>query len=130
MVLLVEDNPGDARLVEILLSEIGYVVGHTDTLGWTLEELVSSMAWNAVLFDLALPEAYKASSPGWGSRTAPGLRRVRPSSGWLPQCSRTVKEGLRRESWTRDRRLCLSGRDVRAPDLSNAARVAEDARNA
>lgn len=67
-----EEDPGDARLVEILLFEIGFVVSHTDTLGWTLEELVPSMAWNAVLFDLALPDTYKASSPGWGFGPHPG----------------------------------------------------------
>lgn len=96
-VLPADCNPGDARPVEILLSEIGFVVSHTDTLGGVLEELAPSMAWNAVLFDLALPDTYKASSPRWGSRTAPGLQSVRSSSGWLLPDSRTSWAGLRRE---------------------------------
>ena len=57
-VLLVEDNPGDARLVEILLSEAGpeFEVSHAGRLGEALEELDRS-GFDVVLLDLSLPDS-------------------------------------------------------------------------
>jgi diguanylate cyclase (GGDEF)-like protein len=55
---LVEDNPGDARLVEILLSEEGpeFEVSHAARLGEALEELDRS-GFDVVLLDLSLPDS-------------------------------------------------------------------------
>jgi diguanylate cyclase (GGDEF)-like protein len=55
---LVEDNPGDARLVEILLSEAGpeFEVSHAGRLGEALEELDRS-GFDVVLLDLSLPDS-------------------------------------------------------------------------
>jgi diguanylate cyclase (GGDEF)-like protein len=55
---LVEDNPGDARLVEILLSEAGpaFEVSHAGRLGEALEEL-DRLGFDVVLLDLSLPDS-------------------------------------------------------------------------
>ena len=59
-VLLVEDNPGDARLVEIMLSEPGLMwdfdIRHVIRLGDALEELEGS-DFDVVLLDLSLPDS-------------------------------------------------------------------------
>jgi PAS domain S-box-containing protein len=59
-ILLVEDNPGDARLVEILLSEAGssadFEVVHAERLGEALERLEQSR-FDAILLDLSLPDS-------------------------------------------------------------------------
>jgi diguanylate cyclase len=57
-VLLVEDNPGDARLVEILLSEAGpgFEVSHAVRLDEALEEL-DRAEFDVVLLDLSLPDS-------------------------------------------------------------------------
>jgi diguanylate cyclase (GGDEF)-like protein len=59
-VLLIEDNPGDARLVEILLSEAGlspsFEVTHTERLGEALERLDRSV-FDVILLDLSLPDS-------------------------------------------------------------------------
>jgi diguanylate cyclase (GGDEF)-like protein len=57
-VLLVEDNPGDARLVEILLSEAGpgFEVSHVERLEQALEELDRD-EFDVVLLDLSLPDS-------------------------------------------------------------------------
>ena len=59
-VLLVEDNPGDARLVEIMLSEPGLMwdfdIRHSSRLGSALEELEGS-DFDVVLLDLSLPDS-------------------------------------------------------------------------
>jgi diguanylate cyclase (GGDEF)-like protein len=57
-VLLVEDNPGDARLVEILLSEAGtgFEVRHVEALGGAVEELDRS-PFDVILLDLSLPDS-------------------------------------------------------------------------
>jgi PleD family two-component response regulator len=57
-ILLVEDNPGDARLVEILLSEAGtgFEVRHADTLASAVEELDRSPS-DVILLDLSLPDS-------------------------------------------------------------------------
>ena len=57
-VLLVEDNAGDARLVEETIRESGYghvCLTHTDRLS-TAMECLESKAIDAVLLDLALPD--------------------------------------------------------------------------
>ena len=57
--LLVEDNPGDARLVEILLSEVdppaGFDIVHAERLGEALERL-DQQAFDVILLDLSLPD--------------------------------------------------------------------------
>lgn len=58
-VLLVEDNPGDARLVEILLAEVGtarFEVTHVESLGEGLGTLDDSI-FDVVLVDLSLPDS-------------------------------------------------------------------------
>jgi PAS domain S-box-containing protein len=58
--LLVEDNPGDARLVEILLSEASssadFEVVSAERLGEALERLEQS-GFDAILLDLSLPDS-------------------------------------------------------------------------
>ncbi|MEJ2345900.1 MAG: PAS domain S-box protein [Gammaproteobacteria bacterium] len=59
-VLLVEDNPGDARLVELSLSEVTgthFEVVHADRLGHALTVLRSE-SFDAVLLDLSLPDSF------------------------------------------------------------------------
>ncbi len=70
-VLLVEDNPGDARLVEILLSETGqeFDVKHVGTLGEALDEL--DQPFGVVLLDLSLPDSA-------GLQTVERMRRAAP----------------------------------------------------
>ena len=59
-VLLVEDNPGDARLVRIMLSETGpsasFDVTHVETLGEAVGNLEEA-EFDVVLLDLSLPDA-------------------------------------------------------------------------
>jgi DNA-binding response OmpR family regulator len=59
-VLLVEDNPGDARLVEIMLSEAGssagFEVSHAGTLGEALGRLEEA-GFEVILLDLSLPDS-------------------------------------------------------------------------
>jgi DNA-binding response OmpR family regulator len=57
--LLIEDNPGDARLIQEMLAESGgdqYVLDHADRLSTGLEKL-SSRNFDAVLLDLMLPDS-------------------------------------------------------------------------
>ena len=70
-VLLVEDNPGDARLVEILLSGTGqdFDVKHVGTLGDALDEL--DQPFGVVLLDLSLPDSA-------GLQTVERMRRAAP----------------------------------------------------
>jgi len=58
-VLLVEDNPGDARLVLEMLRDSGpddFTIHHAHTLGAGLEHLTSGVHTDAVLLDLSLPD--------------------------------------------------------------------------
>jgi CheY-like chemotaxis protein len=58
-VLLVEDNPVDARLVEAVIAAAGrgaFTVERTGSLGGALERLAET-AFGAVLLDLSLPDA-------------------------------------------------------------------------
>ncbi len=58
--LLVEDNPGDARLVEILLSEggssAGFEVTHAERFAEALERLEKE-TFDVILLDLSLPDS-------------------------------------------------------------------------
>ncbi|HWK90332.1 MAG TPA: response regulator, partial [Longimicrobium sp.] len=59
-VLLVEDNPGDARLIRVYLAEAGppgFEVAHADRLAPALERLADAGA-EVVLLDLSLPDAH------------------------------------------------------------------------
>lgn len=63
-VLLVEDNPGDARLVEELLKEAGpdqFAITHVSRLGDALQSLVDR-AFDVVLLDLGLPDTFGAEA--------------------------------------------------------------------
>src|SRR3990170_1063929 len=74
-VLLVEDNPGDARLVEILLSEedsSGFEVTHVGRLGEALDRPDRS-AFDVILLDLTLPDSS-------GLETVDQMRRVTPQT--------------------------------------------------
>src|SRR5918911_2772371 len=58
-VLLVEDNPGDARLVEIMLSKArpgDFEVTNVARLGEAIERLDDSM-FDVILLDLSLPDS-------------------------------------------------------------------------
>ena len=59
-ILLVEDNPGDARLVEVLLSDAdlsgSFNIVHAATLGEALERLEESNS-EVILLDLSLPDS-------------------------------------------------------------------------
>jgi two-component system sensor histidine kinase DctS len=58
--LLVEDNPADARLVEIALAEVNkkkFEIQHVDRLSQALG-LVGNNAFDAVLLDLSLPDSH------------------------------------------------------------------------
>ena len=58
-VLLVEDNPGDARLVREMLRDSGsdnFRLHHAHTLGAGLEHLTSGVHTDVVLLDLSLPD--------------------------------------------------------------------------
>lgn len=70
-VLMVEDNPGDARLVQLLLAEVG---GFDVTWKQDLHEAAQWLAENqpdAVLLDLSLPDSQ-------GVATIDAMRRVAP----------------------------------------------------
>ena len=58
--LLIEDNPGDARRVEILLSEasssVDFEVVRAERLGEALE-LLEHTGFDAILLDLSLPDS-------------------------------------------------------------------------
>jgi DNA-binding NarL/FixJ family response regulator len=60
-VLLVEDNPGDARLVEILLSEVDsprFEITHAGRLEEAIELLVGEAHYfDVILLDLSLPDS-------------------------------------------------------------------------
>ncbi len=60
-ILLVEDNPGDARLLRVLLTEVGasrFELTHADTLGKGLE-CVTGQEFDVILLDLSLPDAQR-----------------------------------------------------------------------
>jgi diguanylate cyclase (GGDEF)-like protein len=63
-VLLVEDNPGDARLVQELLSETGsqFQLSHVATLTDARHQLMTEGA-DCVLLDLSLPDASRLEAP-------------------------------------------------------------------
>ena len=63
-VLLVEDNPGDARLVQELLSETGsqFELAHVATLTDARHQLMTEGA-DCVLLDLSLPDASRLEAP-------------------------------------------------------------------
>jgi diguanylate cyclase (GGDEF)-like protein/PAS domain S-box-containing protein len=59
-VLLVEDNPGDARLVEILLAEVGSSSGFEVSQAGRLDEALESLDrsdFDVILLDLSLPDS-------------------------------------------------------------------------
>ncbi len=69
--LVIEDNPADARMIELLLSEVG---GFNCRRAATLSEAISGIADappNAVLLDLSLPDAH-------GIETVERLRAAAP----------------------------------------------------
>src|SRR5258707_15258702 len=58
--LLIEDNPGDARLIEVMLAEAdgeSFAVRHVDRLEDGLRELASGNV-DVVLSDLSLPDSH------------------------------------------------------------------------
>jgi signal transduction histidine kinase len=59
-VLLIEDNPGDARLVEEMFKEVGanqFVVKHVEGIGQGLASLAEEL-FQIILLDLSLPDGY------------------------------------------------------------------------
>ena len=58
--LLIEDNPGDARLVELLLMDTemsDFVITHETTLGDGINRLEEGNEYQAILLDLTLPDS-------------------------------------------------------------------------
>ncbi len=73
-ILLVEDNPADARLVQLLLADARaprYTLVHVDRLATAVETLTSGCPVDAILLDLGLPD-------GQGLTTVTRLRGVAP----------------------------------------------------
>lgn len=62
-VLLIEDNPGDARLIRAMLAEKGgiFSLEHVDRLATGLKRLIEEK-FDAVLLDLSLPDAQGADT--------------------------------------------------------------------
>lgn len=60
-VLFVEDNPGDARLIGLLLEEVSHLgpvqLFHVTTLGEALAELDAPERFDVILLDLSLPDS-------------------------------------------------------------------------
>lgn len=81
-ILLVEDNPGDAFLVQELLSEVGggLSVSRVERVAEALEQLAESH-FDAVLLDLSLPDAH-------------GLEAVHAIRSALPEITIVVLSGL------------------------------------
>lgn len=82
-VLLVEDNPGDALLVQEFLSEAApgeFVVEHLSRLEPALKK-TQARPWDVILLDLSLPDAH-------------GLDTVRQMLGAVPQIPIVVMSGL------------------------------------
>lgn len=77
-VLLVEDNPGDARLVELLLSEVvspAFDITRSATLGEAFERLTEN-EFDVTLLDLSLPDASGLDSVNALQSAAPYLPLV------------------------------------------------------
>lgn len=106
VLLLVEDNPGDANLVRELLEQPGdhtYQIVHVERLGDALERL-TSVAVDVILLDLRLPD-------GSGIET---LRSVREVAGEVPI---VVLTG------TDDEQLALECIDCGAQDYLNKSEI-------
>ena len=87
-VLLVEDNPGDARLVREMLVEPGpnvFDLSHTDRVGSALERLDAG-GIDVVLLDLSLPDAQ-------GLET---LSRIQTADSTVPIVILSGHRGIRR----------------------------------
>ena len=72
-ILLVEDNPGDARLVEILLSEVEtprFGITHVERLDEAIEHLREG-EFEVVLLDLSLPDSSGLETVSWMRAAAP-----------------------------------------------------------
>ena len=83
-ILLVEDNPGDARLIEILLSEVETPRFSITHVGW-LEEAIERLRgdeedFDVILLDLSLPDSR-------------GLETVRRTRGAAPRTPMVVLSG-------------------------------------
>jgi serine phosphatase RsbU (regulator of sigma subunit) len=86
-VLLVEDNPGDARLIEIMLTETAagrFALTRTDRLGTALE-LLRKGRFDVALLDLSLPDSF-------------GLDTFRRLAKEVPEVPVVVLTGLADES--------------------------------
>ncbi len=78
-VLLVEDNPGDARLVEILLSDTGSSVGFQVAHFGRLEEAVEHLGdheYDVILLDLSLPDSSGLETVSRARAAAPSTPMV------------------------------------------------------
>src|ERR671932_133202 len=72
-ILLVEDNPGDARLVEILLSEVNaprFGITHAEHLSEALQRL-DEQSFDVILLDLSLPDSSGLETVSTTRRAAP-----------------------------------------------------------
>lgn len=60
-ILLVEDNPGDARLIEEMVKEVEeathFEMVHVESLGEALSRLNENSSFDSILLDLGLPDS-------------------------------------------------------------------------
>ena len=68
-VLLVEDDPTDARLIEVAIERAGDFDVTTATDGDTGADLIVSRRWTFVIVDLVLPGKDGVDLPRWPRRT-------------------------------------------------------------
>src|SRR3712207_2067694 len=81
-ILLVEDNPGDARLVEILLSEVKtprFAITHVERLDEAIVHLRSA-EFEVILLDLSLPDSSGLETVSRARAAAPRIPLVVLSS--------------------------------------------------
>src|SRR5688572_19535356 len=71
-VLVVEDNPDDALIIEDMLSGTAAEIDRTSSLSLALEKLTRS-DFDVVLLDLVLPDARGPSMIGLVRKQAPGI---------------------------------------------------------
>ncbi len=74
-ILLVEDNPGDVRLVELMLAEVdsgNFDIKSTPSIGGAVE-LLARLRFDVVLLDLSLPDGRGLSTLNTVQMTAPKI---------------------------------------------------------
>jgi signal transduction histidine kinase len=87
-ILVIEDNPGDARIVELYLTEMDMISGRLqvcETMEAGLAHLAENPDYDAIISDLTLPDTY-------GMATIEALVNTHPDQTIIIQTGRTDKE--------------------------------------